>query len=367
MKLVLSIAMPMVVLLALIASAWYVALRLAALLGVERTRFLSVTWAIITALASAGGFMLATSPSPLVGALYIASGLVFIAHLYLCFALLILHGVHRFFRLNNYVQAWGAITVALGFTALGVWQSGRLAVETREVPVAGLDHALTVMHISDVHLGHHRGRAFLGRVVDETNRRHPDLVLITGDLVDGNIALDSHVLEPLTAFNAPVYFVTGNHESYVDTDRALALIAEQGVRILHNERVDVHGIQIVGLDYMNADEDTFDMHPVGDRTIREELPRIPVADDRPLLVMHHSPVGLEYVADRGTALMLAGHTHAGQVFPGTVFAPLIFRLNQGLYDYEGMQVFVSQGAGTLGPRMRLGSANTIHALRLVPQ
>ena len=65
--------------------------------------------------------------------------------------------------------------------------------------------------------------------------------------------------------------------------------------------------------------------------------------------------------------MLTGHTHAGQVFPGTVLAPLIFRLNQGLYDFEGMQVFVSQGAGTYGPRMRLGSGNAIHVLRLVPR
>ena len=131
--------------------------------------------------------------------------------------------------------------------------------------------------------------------------------------------------------------------------------------------VDTHGIQVVGLDYMLADEDTYDMHPVGDQTIREELPRILVDDDEPILLLHHSPVGLEYIAEFGTDLMLTGHTHAGQVFPGTVLAPLVFRLNRGLYDLDGMQVFVSQGAGTYMPRMRLGSSNTIHSLTLVPR
>ena len=367
MKFVLSIAMPLAVLVTLLASAWYVPTRLATLFGMDRAWLLRVAWVLLV-VASIGGLMaFATSPSPLLGVLYIGAGLVFMAHIYLGLTLLVFHPVQRHFPVSERFQAWGAIAVAVGFTALGAWQSGRLAVEVQEIAVAGLKQELTVMHISDVHLGHHRGRDFLERVVRETNQQQPDFAVITGDLVDGNSALEAEVLEPLSAFEAPVYFVIGNHETYVDLDRALALIAEQGIHILHNERVDTHGVQLIGLDYMNADEDTFDMHPVGDRTIRQELPRIRAADDRPILLLHHSPVGLEYVAAYGTALMLAGHTHAGQVFPGTVLAPLIFRLNRGLYDYDGMHVFVSQGAGTFGPMMRLGSNNAIHVLRLVPR
>lgn len=367
MKLILGIALPLVVLLTLFASIWYVPRRLATLLEIERNRLLRFIWALVI-LASLGGLLaFATSASSVLGFFYVASGLVFMAHFYLCLLLLILHAVHRHLPLSDGSKAWGAIAVAVGFTMLGALSANILSVETQEISVAGLEQDLTVMHLSDVHLGHHRGREFMERVVQETNQANPDFVVITGDLVDGNIALEPHVLEPLSSFDAPVYFVIGNHETYVDLDRALSLIAEQGIRILRNERVDIHGIQLIGLDYMNADEETFDMHPVGDRTIREELPKIPATEDIPLLVLHHSPVGLEYVVAAGATLMLAGHTHAGQVFPGTVLAPLIFRLNKGLYDYEGMQIFVSQGAGTYGPRMRLGSKNTIHALKLIPQ
>ena len=366
MKLVLSIALPLVVLATLLASAWYVSSRLATLLGMERARPLRILWVLLVA-AGVGGLGFATSPNPWFGFFYTASGLIFMAHVYLCIALLVLHLVPRWLGLGHRLQAWGAIVVAVGFTALGAWNANDLAVEEQEIALAGLGQELTVMHLSDVHLGHHRGRAFLTRVVDATNRAQPDFIVITGDLIDGNIALDPPVLEPLSALEAPAYFVTGNHETYLDLDRALRLLAEQGIHILRNERIDTHGLQLIGLDYMNADEDTFDLHPVGNRTIREELPKIAVADDKPILLLHHSPVGLEYVAAHGTALMFAGHTHAGQVCPGTVLAPFIFRLNRGLYNYDGMQVFVSQGAGTFGPRMRLGSNNAIHALKLVPQ
>lgn len=367
MKLVLNIVLPLVVLGLLLATLWYVPMRLATLLGLDRTWPLRVGWAL-GGLASLGALVgFATPPNPVLGFLYVGSGLVFMAHLYLDFLLLVLHPLQGRLPLSNRTTVWAAVAIAVGFTLLGAWKADDLTVETQEIAVAGLDEPRTVMHISDVHLGHHRGRAFLERVVQETNQASPDFVVITGDLIDGNSALNPDVLEPLSRFEAPVYFVIGNHETYVDLDRALTLIGAQGIHILHNERIDTHGFQLVGLDYMNADEETFDMHPVGDRTIRNELPQIPADGDTPILLLHHSPVGLEYVADYGTALMLAGHTHAGQVFPGTVFAPLIFRLNKGLYEYEGMQVFVSQGAGTFGPMMRLGSTNAIHVLRLLPR
>jgi predicted MPP superfamily phosphohydrolase len=173
------------------------------------------------------------------------------------------------------------------------------------------------------------------------------------------------VLAPLADFEAPTYFVGGNHEKYVDNDRALELIAGHGVRVLHNEVIDTHGIYLVGLDYMNPDDDTFDMHPSDDkRTIENVLPDIPLPDDKPSVLMHHSPVGTKYVAAKGVDLMVAGHTHAGQMFPGTLFAPLVFPFNSGLYQEDGMKVFVSQGAGTFITRIRLGTSNEINLIRL---
>ena len=87
------------------------------------------------------------------------------------------------------------------------------------------------MNISDAHIGMHRGRSYLDQIVHETNRLKPDLVLITGDLVDGNSALEPGVLSPLGELSAPTYFTTGNHEGYIDTERALEIIASHGIRI----------------------------------------------------------------------------------------------------------------------------------------
>ncbi|MCP4647920.1 MAG: hypothetical protein GY852_09355 [bacterium] len=85
---------------------------------------------------------------------------------------------------------------------------------------------------------------------------------------------------------------------------------------------------------------------------------------KPAFLMHHSPVGLEYVSTQGIALMLSGHTHAGQIFPATLVTPLLFPLNKGLHQRGNTYFFVSQGAGTYGPRIRLGSSNEINLIRL---
>ena len=118
---------------------------------------------------------------------------------------------------------------------------------------------------------------------------------------------------------------------------------------------------------MNADEDTFDMHPSDDRrTIKSVLASLPLKADLPPVLMHHSPAGARYAAAKGIALVLSGHTHAGQVFPATLFAALVFPFNRGLHREGETQVFVSQGAGTFMPRVRLGTSNELNLLRLTP-
>jgi predicted MPP superfamily phosphohydrolase len=234
-----------------------------------------------------------------------------------------------------------------------------------DIQSTGLKQDLAVMHISDVHLGHHRGAGYLQRIVDETNRRQPDLVLITGDLVDADVAVRVDALAPLAGFSAPVYYVGGNHENEIDTAGVLALLKRFGVHALHNELTLVHGVQLIGLDYMKADDHTFDMHPAKDqRTIAATLAALPHDRALPTLLLHHSPVGLHYAEAAGVNLMLAGH-HGGQLFR-YAGRTLDLPYNHGLYKHGNMQVFVSQRVGTFLQRIRLGSANQLDLLRLHP-
>lgn len=367
MPTLLSAAVPFLFFGTLAASAWYVDARVRVLLARPTRWQTSVATAclIVGAVASMG--VTATSANAAAGVLYVLAGYFLTFFLYLLLALLCLHAVQRFRTLPKMQGAMAAVLLALAATGLGALQAKSFVVSETEIRLPGLKHEVQVMQISDVHLGHHRGRDYLARIVEETNHRKPDLVLITGDLVDSNAALEPKVFEPLSEFAAPVYFVGGNHESYIDSACALELIARQGVKILHNEVVETKGIQLVGLDYMKADEQTFDMHPSADtRTIQSTLADLPVRPDLPAVLMHHSPVGIQYAAAAGIELMLAGHTHGGQLFPATIIAGLLFPFNQGLYVRGDAQVFVSQGAGTFLPRIRLGTVNEINLIRLLP-
>jgi predicted MPP superfamily phosphohydrolase len=116
---------------------------------------------------------------------------------------------------------------------------------------------------------------------------------------------------------------------------------------------------------MNADESAFDMHPSDDtRTI--VLSSLALKSDLPTVLIHHSPVGVQYAEAAGIDLVVSGHTHAGQLIPATLFAGWIFPFNRGLHQQGGTQVFVSQGAGTFLTRVRLGTSNEINLLRLTP-
>ena len=344
--------------------AWYTPYRLSQLLGLTRRKPLFVAAALMAPLCPILMLSLGASSSPAFGVVGTAAGVFFGAYIYLTLALMAFHLIGLAIDIPGRLAVLCGTGMAVTLAAIGFWQAGSFMVTEVEIPIDRLKRDVTLMHISDIHIGHQRGRNYLERIVSETNRRKPDFTLINGDLVDSAIALEPGALEPLARFEAPVYFTTGNHESYVDTARALAIIASHGIRVLHNEVIETHGLRLVGLDYMNADENTFDMHSVNKLTIKEELAKIPIGEDKPVILMHHSPVGLKYVSARGIALMLSGHTHAGQMFPATIATQWLFPLNRGLHFRDGTFFFVSQGAGTFGPRMRIGSSNEINLVRL---
>lgn len=365
MKIALSVAIPVIVLGLLAASIWYVSFRLRVLFGLTRRWPLRTVIAFLFILSIFAMFSGARFTSALLGTLSIVAGYFFGFFVILILLLLALHAVQLKWNLPRKWTALLTLVVALLITVSGALRANHFHVNEIEIPLDGLKQDVVVMHIPDVHIGHHRGKDFLTAIVAETNLCEPDIVLLNGDLVDSNVALLPGVLSPLSDFEAPVYFTSGNHENSVDTQRALELITDHGVRILHNEVVDTHGIYLVGLDYMNTDENTFDMHPSKDkRTIKEVLSTISLKDDQPSVLMHHSPVGVRYVSAKGIDLMLSGHTHAGQMFPGTFLASAFFPFMKGLYQEGNTQVFVSQGAGTYGPRLRLGSDNEINLIRL---
>jgi uncharacterized protein len=211
--------------------------------------------------------------------------------------------------------------------------------------------------ISDVHLGHVRNRGFLRRMIAKISREKPDVVFIAGDLYDGT-AIDAHQsAAPLSGLTAPhgVYFVAGNHEQFGDDSKYLNAIESAGVRVLRNEKVELEGLQLVGVPYRNATQSGH---------LASALQNLNLDRDRASILLIHAPDHPEVAEAAGVSLQLSGHTHLGQFIPWSWMARRMYRrFVYGLSRLGKLQVFTSSGAGTWGPPLRLGSNPEIVVLQ----
>jgi uncharacterized protein len=203
--------------------------------------------------------------------------------------------------------------------------------------------------ISDVHLGHVRNGNFLRRMVAKILKEEPDAIFIAGDLYDGTAIDAGLAAQPLNKLTAPhgVYFVAGNHEQFGDDSKYLEAITSAGVRVLSNEKVEVDGLQIIGVPYRSATQDG---------QLASVLHGVRLDRDRASILLTHAPDHPDIAEAAGISLQLSGHTHLGQFIPWSWIARRIYRqFVYGLSRIGKMQVFTSSGAGTWGPPLRLGS------------
>jgi uncharacterized protein len=223
----------------------------------------------------------------------------------------------------------------------------RTTVRLANLPAAW--HGRRAALISDVHLGHVRNGSFLRRLVAKILREEPDAIFVAGDLYDGTAIDARRAAEPLSDLVAPhgVYFVAGNHEQFGDDSKYLNAIAAAGVRVLRNEKVEVDGLQIIGVPHRNATHNS---------QLASVLHDIGLDRDRASILLTHAPDHPEIAEAAGVSLQLSGHTHLGQFLPWSWMARRIYRqFVYGLSRIGKMQVFTSSGAGTWGPPLRLGS------------
>lgn len=225
-----------------------------------------------------------------------------------------------------------------------------------EVPLARLPKALdgfSIVQLSDLHVGMTIDRAFVQRVVDHANRLSPDLVALTGDLVDGPVKELRDDIAPLAGLRAKhgVYSVTGNHEYYAGADPWIAEITRLGVRYLRNEMVTI-----------GDGDETFHLAGVDDHGARryrghgEDLATALADRDpaRALVLLAHQPRQVRRAAKHGVDLQLSGHTHGGQIWPWHYIVSLQQGgLLAGRYTHGATQLYVTRGCGYWGPPVRL--------------
>ncbi len=258
--------------------------------------------------------------------------------------------------LAGVVGLGGVMNVVRGFDVR------RVRVPLARLPASASGYA--IVQLTDMHVGPTIGRDFVERVVREANALAPDMIVITGDLVDGSVEQLGELVEPLRELRAPdgVFFVTGNHEYYSGADAWIAHLRTLGIRVLRNERVAVR--------------DAFDLAGVDDARARGMLPghgqdvaRALLGRDpaRAVVLLAHQPKAVKDAVAYGVDLQLSGHVHGGQMVPFNWLARLDQPLIAGLHLVEKTWVYVSTGTGYWGPPMRVGSGAELTRIELVAE
>jgi len=238
----------------------------------------------------------------------------------------------------------------------GLMNANRLRVTQITVNLPNLPatwQGRTVALVTDLHLGSIRGARFTRRVMEKLQSLKPAAVFISGDLFDGPEANPDALVEPLKHLSTPsgIYFVTGNHEEFGDRTKLIDAVQRVGIHVLNNEKVDVDGLQIVGV----HDREAGDPQP-----LRALLQQAELDENRASILLAHQPSNLAIAEKTGISLQLSGHTHGGQIWPWTLLAARVHRqFNHGLNRFGKMQVYTSLGAGTWGVPMRVGTKSEI--------
>ncbi len=232
----------------------------------------------------------------------------------------------------------------------GIWsafhpQLKNITAEMKNLPEAW--QGKKMIQLSDVHLGHIYDQHFLESVVAQVNAENPDIVVITGDLFDGMDGQLASLATPLNDIKAPqgIYFVTGNHETYLGVNNALAALQKTPVHILDNAVVNIDGMQILGMSYPARDEKI---------NLAEAIKKVTnFQAEQPNILLYHNPAEAAHAREAGIDLQLAGHTHRGQLFPFQWITQLIYgKYAYGLTTEGDFSLYTSAGVGTWGPAMR---------------
>ena len=223
---------------------------------------------------------------------------------------------------------------------------------------------MTLVHLSDIHVGPFIDAAFLDVLVERANAQRPDAVVITGDLVDGSVATLGPAVARLSRLRSRfgTYFVTGNHEYYSGHRAWCGFLEQLGITVLRNRSVRLGdggaALNLAGVDDWSAGR----RFPGSGYDLQTALAgRDP---DRATVLLAHQPVNFEVAVDRGVGLQLSGHTHGGQVFPMTMLVQMRYPFCRGLYHHRDSHIYVSRGCGFWGPPSRIGSPPEIAALHL---
>jgi hypothetical protein len=256
--------------------------------------------------------------------------------------------------------AWGMAAAIYGFFEARDIKTERVTIFTPKIPRAV--GKITIVQISDVHLGLIVREERLQRIADKVKGASPDILISTGDLVDGEINRMTGLAELLNNIKPKYgkFAVTGNHEIYAGIKQALAFTEKAGFRVLRGENVVTGGvINIAGVDD-SVNERINHESSVSEKTLLEGLSH----EKFTLFLKHRPAIGQESLGLFD--LQLSGHVHKGQIFPFNLLTHMFYPVKAGYSMYpRNSALYVSRGTGTWGPPIRFLAPPEITVIELI--
>lgn len=260
--------------------------------------------------------------------------------------------LHRLMRMGIPVVA----VVLLGWGMVGAYLPRAVHYELKlDKP---LKQPVRIALFSDTHFGHVIGHWHIRRLAEIVEREQPDILLLAGDIMDDlpNVYQERNMAAALRKIQAPLgqYAVLGNHDNY------------RFVQSLIVEETEKGGFTVLRDEVRNI-ADTFILVGRRDKEEPRQTPQELIADsDLPIVVLDHQPADMDAITQTDADLMLVGHTHAGQIFPGTLLVKLFQTYTHGHYHHNGVQLIVTSGFGLWGVPLRIGTRAEVAIIDLVP-
>ncbi len=236
------------------------------------------------------------------------------------------------------------------------------AIKNIFIQIKNLKHNIKIVHLSDIHIGLFLQKEFLQELVEKTNAQKPDIVVITGDIVDKKASQIGDMFDPLQNIQAKygTFYVPGNHEYLFGLTAIIEKIQQQGVTVLGNRSQEVGGINLSGVYDLAGFRSNHKLTPDLDEALAGINPKLPT------ILLAHQPKFIKFIKkNHPIDLMLSGHTHGGQIFPFSLLVLLDQPYLHGLYRHNPkMQIYVNSGAGFWGPPVRFAAPAEIAVLHL---
>ncbi len=240
--------------------------------------------------------------------------------------------------------------------AYGSYLAWNPVVRTYEMTVnkASNIDKLNILMVSDLHIGKMIGATHIGKLLDITKERKPDIVMIPGDIIDDNIEtfMAENVGDVIAQIKAPlgIFATSGNHDYYGgDLERLFTEMEKAGVTMLADKAVEIEeSFYIVG-----RNDDTDDQR----KNIADVVKRLD--EKKPVIMMDHQPTEIIEASENGVDVLLSGHTHRGQVAPANLITKWLYENDYGYLKINNLHSIVSSGYGFWGPPFRIGSQSEV--------